>query len=59
MGDLAGLGFFSPLSLSVTFSSSVFTLALLMRLIGKRWTTAQKLAFMALELAQNQATDVA
>lgn len=30
-----------------------------MRLIGKRWATAQKLAFAAAELAQNQATDVA
>lgn len=30
-----------------------------MRPIKKHWTTAQKLAFTAVELALNQATDVA
>lgn len=41
------------------FSSSISIHVGLMRPIKKHWTTAQKLAFTAVELALNQATDVA
>lgn len=48
------LYFFCP---SVMFSSSVFTLAPLMRPIAKPWATPQTLAFPAMEPTWNQAAD--
>lgn len=58
-GSSCSVFFFLLYPFSVMFSSSLFTLALCTRPIMKLHTTAQKLAFATVELAQSQATDVA